>query len=224
MSADYSSYKVSSGEVGSSSKFDNLVQAVQDSMNAVGDTSKMAWAAGAIIDPATQIKQNGATNGQALAWNGSGWVPTTVGGGGGGGGGDTLWTHDIFTADVPFTAVSEAAAIGVKTTTSKTYDGNPVFVDFFCARLDVNSSTVQPFFFVLLRDTTVLVGKWGSISSSTTVGAQEVRLGYRDTPSAAAHTYTVKVYSASANGGTVRAGNGGSGGISPGYLRVFKDS
>lgn len=37
------------------------------------------------IRASTQIQQEGATNGQALAWNGTGWVPTTISGGGGSG-------------------------------------------------------------------------------------------------------------------------------------------
>jgi hypothetical protein len=77
MALDLSSYKVAFQEGSSSTKFDNLVQAAQDSFNAIGDTSKMSWAAGLIFDPA-QIKQNAAANNQALLWNGSAWVPTSL--------------------------------------------------------------------------------------------------------------------------------------------------
>jgi hypothetical protein len=61
----------------SSTKFDNAIQAIQDSFNAIGDTSKMSWKSGLIFDPA-QIKQNAATSDQALLWNGSAWVPTSI--------------------------------------------------------------------------------------------------------------------------------------------------
>lgn len=80
MSVSLAAYKVATNETSSSSKFDNLVQAVEDSLNAIGDTTKMAWKSGLIFDP-SQIKQNAAASGQALAWNGSIWAPATVGGG-----------------------------------------------------------------------------------------------------------------------------------------------
>lgn len=82
MACDLSSYRVAAGETSSATKQNNLIQAIQDALNAIGDTTKMAWGSGAIIDP-NQIKQSGATSGQALEWNGSAWAPATVSGGGG---------------------------------------------------------------------------------------------------------------------------------------------
>jgi hypothetical protein len=77
VAADYSSYKVASGETSSSSKFDNFVQAVQDFANAVGDTTKMTFASGLIFDPA-KIIQSAATSGQVLAWDGTKWAPSSA--------------------------------------------------------------------------------------------------------------------------------------------------
>jgi hypothetical protein len=77
MALDLSSYKVAFEELSDDAKFDNLVQAIQDSFNAIGDTSKMSWKSGLIFDPA-QIKQNAATSDQALLWNGSVWAPTSL--------------------------------------------------------------------------------------------------------------------------------------------------
>jgi hypothetical protein len=74
MPASYSSYKVADQEISSASKFDNLVQAVEDALNNVGDTTRMDWAPGDIFD-ADKIKQGGAATGQALVWNGTNWAP-----------------------------------------------------------------------------------------------------------------------------------------------------
>lgn len=79
MTVDLSSYNVANAETSSATKQDNLITQIQTSLNSIGDTSQMAWAAGKIIDP-TQIKQGGATTGQALAWNGTDYAPATVGG------------------------------------------------------------------------------------------------------------------------------------------------
>lgn len=62
---DLESYKVSAGELSSATKFNNLVQAIEDEL---GD-----------IDP-DQIDDGGASSGQALVWNGSAWAAATVSG------------------------------------------------------------------------------------------------------------------------------------------------
>ena len=74
MSADLSIYKVSKNETTSSTKFDSLVDALQDALNSVGDTSKTAFAGGLIFDPA-KIMQNGANSGDVLTWNGTQYAP-----------------------------------------------------------------------------------------------------------------------------------------------------
>jgi hypothetical protein len=77
MSSDLSSYKVANLEVSSSTKYDNFVQKVQDTFNAIGDTNLMTWAAGKIITLA-QVAQGGASSGQVLAWNGTDWAPANA--------------------------------------------------------------------------------------------------------------------------------------------------
>jgi hypothetical protein len=79
MAVDYSPYKVGDHEALSSTKFDNFVQGAQDSVNNIGDLTKMGFSAGQIFG-LDQIKQGGATSGQALQWNGTAWVAVTLGG------------------------------------------------------------------------------------------------------------------------------------------------
>jgi len=135
-----------------------------------------------------------------------------------------LFDHTIFTADVPFTATTEATAVNVITGGSLTYDGNTsVLVEFFTPRLESAATSGQSYILVLVRDTTVVVGKWASILMTNAITV-EVHLSYRDVlVPAGAHTYSVKVYSGSANGGSVRAGGGGSNVLSPGFIRVKSD-
>ncbi len=79
MSANLQSYKVAFQEGLSSTKESNMVQAIEDALNAIGDLSKMAWAPGKIL-ALSQLQQSGAGTGQVAAWNGSQWAPATVSG------------------------------------------------------------------------------------------------------------------------------------------------
>lgn len=74
MPADLSGSLLSTGEGSSTSKQNTLIQAIQDALNNIGDTSKMAFAAGAIFT-LSQIKQSGATSGQVPMWSGTQWAP-----------------------------------------------------------------------------------------------------------------------------------------------------
>jgi len=79
MASDLSSYKVTAGATSSDTTQNNMIQAIQNALNAIGDTTQMAFAAGLILD-GTQIKQNGAIAGQGLVWNGSNFVPSGASG------------------------------------------------------------------------------------------------------------------------------------------------
>ena len=75
MALNLSAFKVALNELSSSTKFDSLVQAIQDAANNIGDAAYGAFIAGKIFDP-TKIKQAGATAGQVIRWNGSIWTPS----------------------------------------------------------------------------------------------------------------------------------------------------
>lgn len=81
MSLNLSSFKVALDELSSSTKFDALVQAIQDAANNLGDPAYGAFAPGKIFD-LSKIKQGGATPGQVLAWQTSNqWAPQSLVGG-----------------------------------------------------------------------------------------------------------------------------------------------
>lgn len=138
--------------------------------------------------------------------------------------GPLLVTHDQFVGDVTVAGTTEAGATTVITTTSKTYLNKPVVIKFFSQsfRRSVATAAFNRVLIVLLRDTTVLQGIWANygvdVSLQGNSGGQF--LFARDTPSAAAHTYTVKAYANIANQMVIGAGNGGSGNEAPGFLRV----
>lgn len=79
MTVNLSAYKVALDELSSSTKFDALVQAVENGFNNLGDATYGAFAPGLIFDPA-KLKQNAAGVGQALVWNGTAWAPATIAG------------------------------------------------------------------------------------------------------------------------------------------------
>jgi hypothetical protein len=74
VSLSLATYKVALQESSSSSKQSNMIQALEDAFNLLGDPAHGAWAAGQILTP-SQIGQGGATTGQAMIWNGSSWAP-----------------------------------------------------------------------------------------------------------------------------------------------------
>src|SRR5262245_53590448 len=80
MTANLQTYKVQRGDGNASSKFNALVQAIEDLFNAIPDNAKNAFAPGNIFDLA-QLMQGGASVGDILNWNGTDWAKTTPGAG-----------------------------------------------------------------------------------------------------------------------------------------------
>lgn len=76
MPASFSTRKVAKGDGNASAKFNNLVQDVQNALNALGDTTKTAFTTATYIDPA-KIQQTGAASGDWLAWSGTAWDNAT---------------------------------------------------------------------------------------------------------------------------------------------------
>lgn len=85
MPADFSDFTVQDGELLDPDKQDNFLAKLVEILNNMGDLDKMGWAPGQILLP-SQLLQQGATNGQVLAYNTTSglWEPTDASGGGGG--------------------------------------------------------------------------------------------------------------------------------------------
>lgn len=75
---DLSAYLVANGETPPDPvKFDNMIAAIQASLNAIGDPTKTTWAPGQIL-ALSQLQQSGALTKQVPVWNGANWVPASM--------------------------------------------------------------------------------------------------------------------------------------------------
>jgi len=142
---------------------------------------------------------------------------------GGGGGPGTELDYVEITSSVNASATTEATANTVVTGSAVTYDGSTaVIIEFFSATVSsavVTGAAVQ----VWLYDGSGSIGEIAFVSQSATNGAVygAVLARRRLTPSAAAHTYSIRA--SNINGtGVVGAGTGGSGTISPAYIRITR--
>lgn len=77
MALDLSAYFLGSSELSSVTKQNGMIQTVEDALNHMGSASYGSFQSGLIYDP-TKIKQNAASSGQVLTWNGLIWAPATA--------------------------------------------------------------------------------------------------------------------------------------------------
>lgn len=133
------------------------------------------------------------------------------------------FTYDELTSNVVVSATTEAAATTVKTATAVTFDGlTTVRVEFFAPYVDVAANAGGNNVRFVLYDGSSSIGLLGlSGSGQTAVLDGPVMLGRELTPSAAAHTYSVRAFRTNANS-TVTGGAGASGNDVPGYIKITK--
>ena len=128
-----------------------------------------------------------------------------------------------FTSSVNVTATTEGTADTVVAGSSVTYDGSTaVMIEFFCAQNRVPASAGAVYTFILLEDSTVL-GQIANIKTPSATANFDVPVFVcrKRTPSAGAHTYTIKAF-VSTGTGISAAGSGGSGNLVPGFIRVTR--
>lgn len=127
-----------------------------------------------------------------------------------------------FTNAVACTATSEATANTVVTGNAVTYDGaTAVLIEFFSPYQSSNTTTVDCYLW--LYDGASSVGRlWQGRNGASQIGSCGVYAGVRLTPSAAAHTYSVRGSVQSASTFTVNAGAGGAGNLQPGFIRILR--
>lgn len=199
-------------------------------------------AAAAVADAAVPAPTSKVTNG-AVVWNGSAWVDALLvnanidaaaaiaiskladpGSGNvitSAGAGAVAakppgyeFAYAEFTANVNVTATTEATANTVVTAGAVTFDGaTPVVIEFVSIDAGRGTSNLDLWLF----DGSTSLGLW----DFTQAAHGFVSLRRRLTPSAAAHTYSVRA-SVDAGTGVVSAGAGGAGVSLPGYVRITK--
>lgn len=118
-----------------------------------------------------------------------------------------------FNADVPSTA-AEATPTDVVSSGAVTYPAYPILIEFFAPGITIPTGGA-----LNLWDGSTDLGRLTfSGAIGTDIPAYAVR---RLTPTAASHTYKVRLWSSSGTN-TVRAGAGGTGVLLPGYIQVWQ--
>lgn len=124
-----------------------------------------------------------------------------------------------FTSNVSITATTEATANQIVSAGAITFDGAPVRVEFG-AYLIRGPASVS--IFVELYDGASSIGVLGQYDMDAGADGVPPRLTRRFTPTAVAHTYSIRAHLASAGTGTVFGGAGGVGLAMPGFIRITK--
>jgi len=127
-----------------------------------------------------------------------------------------------FNANVSPTATTDATANTVVTGNAVTYDGSTiVMVEFFAPAARPRADAAGSLFLVLY-DGAAAIGRLAAFNyPATGADTKPVKVARRLTPSAGAHTYSVRAF-VDAGTGLVGAGAGGSGVQFPGFIRITK--
>jgi len=131
--------------------------------------------------------------------------------------------YNEFTSNVSITAVTEATANTIVTASAVTFDGSTIaLIEFFSPLIEATTSdwTVR----LILYDGSSAVGILGQSKFATASGGgeQPSRVMRRMTPSAAAHTYSVRAFMNSGTSATVFGGSAGAGAFMPGFIRITR--
>jgi hypothetical protein len=129
-----------------------------------------------------------------------------------------------FNANVTVTATTAAGANTVVSAGSVVFDGTPVWVEFFAIAAQLPATAGAAMAIDLWNDSTDL-GILGDITTPAAVASgPSVLLRRKVTPTAAAHTFSVRAWMAAGGAitGTVVAGGGGASVALPGFIRITK--
>lgn len=126
------------------------------------------------------------------------------------------------TAEVTgITTSSAATATNIVSAGAVTFDGSAVMVEFYTPQAESPAVADGRILFELYDggSAVMTIGALGSETAAAQKACVLVRV--RFTPSAAAHTYSVRAWVSSGTG-SVRAGAGGAGVLVPAYIRITK--
>lgn len=123
------------------------------------------------------------------------------------------------TSQTAISATTEATANTVVTGSAVTYDGSTVVeIEFYAPYFEAPGSQNAR---IALYDGSSSIGIWAVLTPSSSTSRVPVCLKRRLTPSAAAHTYSVRAY-VDSGAAVVDGGAGGSGARMPAFIRITK--
>ena len=125
------------------------------------------------------------------------------------------------TSDVTISADTEAGSTTIVTGSAITYDGSTNIVIEFQAADAITHAHAGDYIVFTLFDGSSSIGYFGVIQTPAAAAMNApIRLARRLTPSAATHTYSVRGFSPTSHGGTVKAGAGGTAARVPAFIRI----
>lgn len=135
------------------------------------------------------------------------------------------WAFNQITTSVTLTSTNAAAANLVIEGTTRTYDGSPIIVEFYCGCMQEPTNAVSnQASFVNLWDASTDIGMLGEVyGGSANSLAVPVFVRRKITPTVGSHNFRVAGYMNGGTGGAVLAGAGTSGvTFPPAYIRVTR--
>lgn len=125
------------------------------------------------------------------------------------------------TTDVTLAGTTEAAATTIVTSSAVTYDGaTDIFIEFFAALMTWQDNSNTRFWLYDGSSSIGEIGRTTVLPSGHTIQSP-LLLRRKLTPSAGAHTYSIRG-SSSGGTGVVAAGAGGAGAVVPAYIRITR--
>jgi hypothetical protein len=131
---------------------------------------------------------------------------------------DLLFLPEIgyveYSTNVASTATTAATAVQVVALGAITYTADPILVEFYSPRLTPGGGQGV----VELCDGATALGSLGTFAAAAV--AAPVFCQREFTPTAAAHTYNIRIWTLAAGTITAGAGAGGAGVLAPGFIRA----
>lgn len=129
------------------------------------------------------------------------------------------------TAPVNVVSTAEATGTTILSPGAITFDGSAVLLHFYTMGLTTDTAAAADTVIVSLFEGATQISRIAFAQTTVTASANSIGVNgfYRFTPSAASHTYTLTAFATSTTGTPkVLAGNGGTNGNAPAFVRFTK--
>lgn len=129
---------------------------------------------------------------------------------------DEVWrrlAYVEFTSDVTTTTATEASPLDVVSAGAISFEAKPIRIEFFTPALTLAAAGA-----ISLWDASTDLGR---LSHATTISEIPTTVSRILTPSAASHTYKIRIWQTGGSTSRARAGAGGVGTMLPGYIAIW---